>query len=290
MNLFLSLFQSTKLNESDHDAMKQNEHKENKKEDGSKNCEEQQEFYNIVRRVQSHSHSSRCGGLTDEKKCAFGYPRPASESTHFEETTRKNGKKSLKLIMKRGERDRNINPYVPQLLMLTGSNMDCQFIPNLPDNSDAYAITNYIIGLITYVSKTDDAKSLQQIRDAIVAAMKANPQIVDRKKQYWNGVMKALCERVVGLPETFFLLSGLPLVLSSFPSVFLPTSLPDSDNRSRQLLTFRKMRHLREMDPTSHEYYARDFIETYRIRPLAQELTTYYDFARSWAVATPAQV
>ena len=103
------------------------------------NIQDDQYFYSLVKRVQTHAHSDYC--LRNRHGCRFGFPFSPVEATHF--FTHYDLTLRGKLYAtKRSSDDAYINAYNPTLLRHFRLNMGIQFVNNA--ESAAYYVCAYL--------------------------------------------------------------------------------------------------------------------------------------------------
>ncbi|XP_054711012.1 uncharacterized protein LOC129220608 [Uloborus diversus] len=172
------------------------------------------------------------------------------------------------IFIRRDLSDLSINAYNSNLLSLSKSNIDIQFV------LDAYACVQYILN---YINKSDRGLS-KLLRESLDQSRKGNASIKERLRSLGNTFLNS---NEVSAQEAIYLILGMPLSRCSRSTVYINTSPPNE--RVRLAKTRAQLQSLPE---DSTEVFATGLIEHYVARPLQlneiclADFASYYTFHR----------
>ena len=243
--------------------------------------EEKDKALNRLMKYQSHGHSKRCKPKNDSE-CAFGYPKPLSETTHFDEkevkTKSKGGNaenstkdekarkysklRSLTIVYKRLPGSEFINTYSPLLLAAVRGNMDLQFCVSMWD------LMHYVVSYTTKKEK-DLFDSLREVIKNIEQPV--NRASRDALRSIGNTFLN---HRNVSIQEAIYRCLG-NLKMSFFKPgvVFLESGQPEKRHGM-----LKPQKELDELPESSTDIFRTSPLERYKNRPESIESMSWAEF------------
>ncbi|WAR30905.1 PIF1-like protein [Mya arenaria] len=256
-----------------------------------------EELTNLVKDVQTHRHTATCSKRGDA--CRFSFPKPVSDriilsrpdhdenekekrKTAIEILTKvkdclqeddydndnlnvndllqkcnvtsdvyyealQNATKTPTVFMKRDPCETCINNFNPDILWLWKANTDLQYVTS-PYAAIAY-ITSYI---------TKDEREVGTVLQAVSKETR-NLQVNEQMKKVAFAFSNA---RTVSAQEAAYRVLGLPLYVSNFTTVWIPSGLPE--NRIRIL---KSKQQLNALDDDDENVFSTNIIDRYAARP-----------------------
>ncbi|XP_053378668.1 uncharacterized protein LOC128548229 [Mercenaria mercenaria] len=261
---------------------------------------EDEELLNLVESLQTHTHTATCkkkGG-----SCRFGYPKPISDLLILsrpdpdndnpkkrrdaiqlltqvkefleDETTDKDNFTTTDILQKcelpevlyyealksatktetiflpRCPSETCINNYNPDILRLWKANMDLQYVTS-PNAAIAY-ITSYI---------TKDEREVGAVLQAVSKEMKS----LNIKEQMKKAAFSFANARNVSAQEAAYRILGLPLYVSNFTTVWIPSGFPE-----KRIRILKPNQFLQSLDDDDEYIFCTNIIDRYSARPAEQ--------------------
>ena len=236
------------------------------------NTQNDQYFYSLVKRLQTHAHSDYC--LKNRHGCRFGFPFSPVEATHF--FTHYDLTLRGKLYAtKRSSDDAYINAYNPTILRHFRSKMDIQFINNA--ESAAYYVC-------AYLCKAEPDELKREFSKLITDLLASKESITLHSKLFKIGSC-VLKNRRLSAQEAAFRMSNLKLVQSSRNIVYL-----NCKPQTKRMKVLKPLALRSQLPDDSTDIFHTNIIDYYHARPYVLEDISLFMFASNYQICSQGYV
>ena len=238
------------------------------------NEKDDKELYDLVRKLQMHTHTSYCMP-SNRPPCRFGFPKRECKDTHLLSLVQSLKNKGKFYETRRTSDSLYVNAYNPVILKHWKANMDIQVVNNA--EGAAYYVCHYLCK-----SEPDELKCA--LSNLITSVFKQNPSMSPFQR-LWNIGTCVLKHRRMSAQEAAFRLSNLKLLQNSRTVVYLNTR-----PLKKRYKMLRPVHELNLLPDDSSDIFMHNIVDYYYARPQSVQFVCLYEFA-SWYIkcAAPSQ-